>query len=254
MTCFTPSPSVLTSLVYHILWGEPIEHADKAIRKCEHEALQPIGLPIHDNGEDHQHRQEQDGEACGLEVQVKALTENLCCEHREGHDKDGDLRARADGDSNGGSYFVVIGHAYCGRVLAGVADNGQENHPDKGLRDAPVSDEAIDRAHHVLRQLGDDDCADEQQAQGPRDAQDGRLVVRVLREERHRARHYLLLSWWDCRVPGRYPVPRTGPVHIERPAEGLNLAQVADLQVAVDVVVQLAALVCLDCDLLAVRV
>mmetsp|Transcript_66871 Transcript_66871/g.189731 ORF Transcript_66871/g.189731 Transcript_66871/m.189731 type:complete len:245 (-) Transcript_66871:1112-1846(-) len=151
--------------------GVPVEHGHEAVGECEQETLQPIGLAVHHDREDHQHGEDHYGQPGRSEVQVKGLADHPACQHRKWHHEHRYLRARPNSDGDRGAHLRVVGHPHCGGVLAGVAHYRQQNDADERPRNTPRNDHAINRIDHNFRQSGYSHRADQQQTQSPGDTQ-----------------------------------------------------------------------------------
>mmetsp|Transcript_94363 Transcript_94363/g.270617 ORF Transcript_94363/g.270617 Transcript_94363/m.270617 type:complete len:227 (-) Transcript_94363:667-1347(-) len=146
--------------------NEPEERGDDGIGDHEHEALEPVGGPVRDDGEGDQDREDHHRGVHGAEGQVHGLSEVPTHDHAEGHHEERHLSRGAHGDADRDIHLLVHGHADRADVLARIADDGQQDDADESLADAPIFHEAVDGAHQPLRGASDEARGAEEHAHG----------------------------------------------------------------------------------------
>ena len=83
-------------------------------------------------------------------------------QHQHGRHEQRDLKARADGDVERQIHLVLDRHEHRGRVLGGVADHRDHDHPHEHLGEAEAGRGFLHRAHQQFAHPGHEGGADEQ--------------------------------------------------------------------------------------------
>lgn len=82
-----------------------------------------------------------------LDGNASKLTDHPSDHDSKGQDEQSDLHAGPDSYANGKVHLIFAGNSNGGRVLCGVADDGEKNQSDEGLRNVAPRCDRIDRVN-----------------------------------------------------------------------------------------------------------
>lgn len=149
--------------------GELTECANgnNGIQANEQEPLEPMALAVANQIVGEENGNKHYGDLKLVEAQIHLDAAHAPADDDEKrNEKEGNLHAGANSDTNGEIHLILDGDGDGGGVLGGVADNGEQDQADKLLSQTSGFRQVVDGVDHVLGTEGNNDCRGEQGSDG----------------------------------------------------------------------------------------